>query len=252
MKYPSSFKSKKYPKFIRESVFTLAYPKPSKVFPKLGLKNNSINIKSLNFSADDTYTYNKIYYEDENNLELFTNKNIKIHFSSTGPRGYWDIATMSMRGIQSCMSWSNENAKSLVGSLIDPCTSIIYITNNTNTKYGKRMIARSVVRLVCKRIHNKLQNEIFIEESYINHNFADLAGNFDTKELAYDIFSKYIKTFCKLPITDNMGNSCFIPLSSIMNTISEVDTDRGWATYSDAELQYGNIPSNSKIAKLLK
>jgi hypothetical protein len=74
-------------------------------------------------------------------------KKLQIAFSSADVDGAWDIATMSMRGVKSCMRWEARQCSSLVGSIIDPCCGIIYLTNGTVTEYGSKMLFRSVVRL---------------------------------------------------------------------------------------------------------
>ena len=74
------------------------------------------------------------------------NNKFKIVFSSDGSTGAWDIATMSMRGVQSCQSWDSDYSKSLIGSVADPFVGIIYMTSGSNTKYGSKMIKRCVVR----------------------------------------------------------------------------------------------------------
>ncbi len=81
---------------------------------------------------------------DGANLELSWNNNLEIVFS-THP---WDIATMSMRGIKSCQSWGKTQSTCLIGSIIDPNMGIMYITDGKpHSKYGERMLARTVVRL---------------------------------------------------------------------------------------------------------
>ena len=75
-------------------------------------------------------------------------KHLSIAFSSEGIDGAWDIATMSMRGVKSCMRWPAKQAPALVGSITDPCCGIIYLTNGAKTQYGSKMLFRSVVRIM--------------------------------------------------------------------------------------------------------
>jgi hypothetical protein len=96
--------------------------------------------------------------------ELDLPKNSRIYFSSEGMQGAWDIATMSMRGIKSCMRWSHGNALSLIGSIIDPCCGIVYVSDGKRTKYGSKMLIRSVVRLIVRDYDKK--PSLFIEEQY--------------------------------------------------------------------------------------
>lgn len=89
-----------------------------------------------------------------------SSKSLKLVFS-TDP---WDIATMSMRGIKSCMRWNSKMAVCLIGSILCPFTGIVYLTNKKPTKYGEKMLFRSLVRV----IFNPKQNcyKIFIDEGY--------------------------------------------------------------------------------------
>jgi hypothetical protein len=75
-------------------------------------------------------------------------KNLEIVFSSSELNGAWDLATMSMRGIKSCMRWEARQSLALVGSITDPCCGIIYLTNGTKTQYGSKMLFRALVRVV--------------------------------------------------------------------------------------------------------
>jgi len=91
-------------------------------------------------------------------------KKLQIAFSSDNVAGAWDIATMSMRGIKSCMRWEAKQCPALVGSIIDPCCGIIYLTNGTKTPYGSKMLFRSVVRLA--RHYDTLKPIIMVDRLY--------------------------------------------------------------------------------------
>jgi len=79
-------------------------------------------------------------------LTISSKKKKKIVLSSDP----FDIATMSMRGIKSCMSWSNAHSIKLEGSIVDPTAYVLYITDGANTNLGTRMLYRAVVRVVNK------------------------------------------------------------------------------------------------------
>lgn len=74
----------------------------------------------------------------------------QIRFSSSGPDGVWDIATMSQRGIKTCQSWDEGQYKHcVIGSMIDPFVGIIYLTDGkSGPKYGCQMLKRCIVRYV--------------------------------------------------------------------------------------------------------
>jgi hypothetical protein len=96
--------------------------------------------------------------EDVQAFKQFSTDNIpatkyKVVFSSSDANGLWDIATMSMRGVQSCQSWDGQYRKCLIGSILDPFVGIIYLTSGGKfNKYGSKMIKRCVVRFA---IHEK-------------------------------------------------------------------------------------------------
>lgn len=78
-------------------------------------------------------------------------KEMFVKFSSDQMEGFWDIATMSMRGFSSCQTWDQGvgNSGKVIGSIIDPFTGIIYFTGGgTFNSYGSRMIRRCIVRYV--------------------------------------------------------------------------------------------------------
>jgi hypothetical protein len=78
-------------------------------------------------------------------------KEIVVKFSSDDRDGVWDIATMSMRGVSSCQTWDQGvgNSIKIIGSIIDPFTGIIYLTNDTKyNEYGTKMVRRCIVRYV--------------------------------------------------------------------------------------------------------
>lgn len=162
-------------------------------------------------------------------------KKYKLCFSSNGPKGHWDIATMSMRKIRSCMRWSNANSSSLVGSVTDPYAGIIYITDGTNTKYGTGMIARAVVRfIIC---NNK--PALFLEPIYYSVRAED--------ELYGSIFKLFLKSKTKMEAfssNDNYYNrDIFVPITksidTIINNYGKYDSG-GHLSYSDGEIPYRN------------
>src|ERR1019366_811087 len=194
MNYPKSFKSEKYPKFIQKSIFLKAYPKPKKIFPRIGLKNYKVSLTTKEIKS----------------ISPRIKKKLKICFSSEGNKGFWDIATMSMRGVSSCMRWSNTHSKSLIGSILDQYAGVIYITNEIQTRYGDKIIARAVVRLI---VDSKNKPYIFIERIYNNSG--------DDDDAIENIFNSFIKKRTDLPIYDGDAycNLCHIPICEPIESI---------------------------------
>lgn len=220
MVYPKSFNDKKYPEFIRNSVFLKAYPKPEKVFPRIGLKNCEVALSSIKTD------------EARELMDSFRGgKNLKVCFSSSGEKGYWDIATMSMRKITSCMYWGSGNSRTLIGSILDPYTGIIYITDGKNTKYGEGMLARAVVRFV---INKKNLPHIFIEEIYYSQPYHRRMS----AELR-DVFEVFIAAKTNLPIAI-CPSSFSIPQTETTHSIFDAITDDADSTlsYRDSCIYY--------------
>jgi hypothetical protein len=110
--------------------------------------------------------------------ENVPNHKFKIIFSSDGADGAWDIATMSMRGIQSCQSWGGGYSHCLIGSVSDPFVGIIYLTSGGKfNEYGSKMMRRCVVRFVIDADKRKpfllLDNMYPAEDTKILKSFTD-------------------------------------------------------------------------------
>ena len=159
---------REHPVFVNRNLSTI-----KKVFPHFGL-NNCI--------ADCDHP---------------TIKNAKIVFTSDGLTGLWDLATMSMRGATSCMHWSNHHHSHLVGSIVDPCCGIVYITDGSITERGLAIKERSLVRLLIN------EDKIFIctaESTYKDTGNKD-PYNYKDRNVDYHITEKVIVNFLKTKST---------------------------------------------------
>jgi len=158
----------------------------------------------------------------------------------------YDILTMSMRGIDSCMSWSwdgdvSENCRSLVGSMYDPYCSIIYITDGKKTQYGENMIARSVIRYI--KDFNKNQDGVLIENVYLNEDFKNQSYGYD-RNYIINLFKDFIKekTNIKNIIYYNEYKDTYVvPRSDLYEKIANISNadhyhrvyDNRYSSYSD-------------------
>lgn len=158
--------------------------------------------------------------------ELSNADNLKIVFS-THP---WDIATMSMRGISSCQSWTHQYSSHLIGSILDPYCGIIYITNGGNTKYGSKMLVRSIVRVVAKNKNavdsNLNKHKLLIESPYVFNNKGYVKN---------DIFINYFKkegknNFCE----KEQERFYYIAMSEQINRLKYGDE----LSYLDGNMHY--------------
>jgi hypothetical protein len=171
----------------------------------------------------------------------FSSKNVPsnkmlVRFSSDGEEGVWDIATMSMRGITSCQTWENGNATHVVGSMVDPYTGIIYMTNGGNfNEYGSKMIRRAIVRFVVNEKTKKPY--LHLEKMYPSHD-----------ESTYKVFIDFLKekTGGKYEVkghTHSLAGS-YVPLSKVVRSLNQQDQP-----YRDSGVLYKN-DINDKNAKL--
>jgi hypothetical protein len=177
------------------------------------------------------------------------NGKAKIVFSSDGNDGAWDILTMSMRGIQSCQSWTGGYQKCTIGSVIDPHTAIIYMTSGSKTSYGTKMMRRCVVRYAINNVTKKPC--LFLEYMYPSVN----------KE-ALGLFVKVLqsKVGKKIPVITNTerSNKYYVPYSSItpflakhsdikcVNTVGQHNV-HGIFPYRDHFMKYKLETDNQEI-----
>ena len=229
MSVSSVVNSKRYPEFIREHPVFKRLRTVKKVFPKIGLKNCSVSVSSIDRDADDSL------------------KRKKIVFASDGIKGLWDIATMSERGILSCQSWecygradrySHRNA--LIGSMVDPYAGIIYAAGR-KMRGGKEMLYRSVVRLV---VNNKTKKPaILLERLYVSDNSDCM---YLEEEMMTEIFAKFIQKKSGLPVVSVRKRGYAIPLSAPVASLK-----KNCVSYRDSKVPYKKIRKTKSVAKYL-
>jgi hypothetical protein len=193
----------------------------------------------------DTYNLGLDYY---NSFLAFQKENLKIVFSGSGEKCNWDIATMSMRGIDSCQRWGNHHAGALVGSIADPYAGIIYIESDEDTLYGKRMIKRAVVRFI---LNSKTKDPAIMIERIYPFDYDGRVPDY----LAFTVFSNFImkKTKYKYDVIygqDSCAKKFFIPKSKSLNYLLD-----GQLSYRDSKIPYKKIYrtslKNKSVNKLI-
>lgn len=227
------FTSKSFPAFIRKDPFLSKNPKITKIFPKLGLDNIKVPVQEL------------LPQVEIDRLHL---SGLSLVFSSDP----WDIATMSMRGIYSCQRWSGKEQHKvrLVGSIIDPCCAVIYLTDGSKNRYGEKMLLRSVVRLVVYR--NKIY--LFRDRPYYSGDF-DFTTRFNyvaTYEILPSLLSaliKYLKLNIQIldpntPISRQTWSCGSIPYAKILNQLPD-----SHLSYRDSKLDYVIFKRLPKVLK---
>ncbi len=184
--------------------------------------------------------------EKNYHYKIFSSTNLPVntctlHFSSSTEEGVWDIATMSMRGITSCQTWQGaNNYAKLIGSIVDPCTAVIYLTNGTPTDYGTKMVRRSLVRYV----HNVTNGKpcLVIERMYpafdqgsldifINSLSSRFKGEIEFVDCKKNNDSAYLK-----------GLKYIIPISPEIQMLDDkhrpyIDSSLAFASHNDASIK---------------
>lgn len=164
--------------------------------------------------------------------KLEEKQSLNVVFSAEGKEGAWDIATMSMRGIESCQSWHSRRAHHLIGSITDPCCAIMYLEDPTDSLgYGTKMIYRTVVRYV---VHEEFGPYLFMEQLY-----PYSSNEFETNAVMV-LFALLLHQKSKMNVlyrgcalnTNNVYRSLFIPTTdaSVNNNYS--------ASYRDSQIPY--------------
>ena len=82
---------------------------------------------------------------------------------STDP---WDLATMSMRGISTCQSWTGEWKQKLIGSIVDPYVGMIFLSSGKSTDFGSKMLYRGIVRFAVEKNSDGNKPVIIIDHIY--------------------------------------------------------------------------------------
>src|SRR5271166_4664796 len=220
--------SKKWPSFLKKSPITKRKT-IEKAFAKVGLRN---------CSGDSDITVNE-YYSD------FECKPVKCKIVlSARP---WDIATMSQRGISSCQSWNESHRCNLIGSIMDPYTAIIYATDGEKTKHGKRMVARSVVRLVYSNKTKRMA--VYIDAPYTEEDCVEhILHSAQYREEFREFIAKRVKKGVEVIAKDSYAmehKAYFIPMSKAVLDLDEEDQ----RSYRDTWFPYRKIERKKLFGK---
>jgi hypothetical protein len=259
-------KDSRLPDFIRLSSAFKGKKEYPKIFPHLGLSNFKCKVSdvpinmpfaisaALNGVKIDTQDlqcskFKKTLYtalgtplfigesllslaEARKYKKLKDKQSLNIIFSAEGKDGAWDIATMSMRGIDSCQSWYSRRAHHLIGSITDPCCAIMYLEDPTHSlAYGTKMLYRTVVRYV---VHEQYGPYLFMEQLY-----PYSSDEFETNAIMV-MFALLLHSKTKMNVlyrgcalkSNNVCMSLFIPTTeAVKNNIHS-------ASYRDSQIPY--------------
>lgn len=208
---------------------TVAGPNPEKPLFKKDIRLHKVFGKIKEQCLE--YDVGMIDLEQTAEFKVFSkenipNKELSIVFSSDGPDGAWDLATMSVRGIKSCQRWDGEYPSCLVGSILSKFVGIIYLTSGVQADpypdaqkgniwkdLGTKMMRRCVVRYAIDAEDN--QPYILLDKMYPEP---------DKEVLAAFIGSLQSKTKCKVQyateITVNRIKHMYTPYEKIRNELS--------------------------------
>jgi hypothetical protein len=175
-------------------------------------------------------------FKKYNNVNIPGNES-KIVFSSTGLDGAWDIATMSMRGIHSCQTWGQGNSTHLVGSIVDPCTAIMYLTSGSKHEdKGTKMMRRSIVRFL---IDENNKPSLIIERMYPAHN-KDVASKFISL-LKKKTGNKFPIINCSLSFRGGTAKT-YIPMTPVLAALETTAQP-----YRDSGIEFKTLVSNRAL-----
>jgi hypothetical protein len=263
--------NKKFPHFITNHPVFQTEREFDKIFPHIGLKNFMCSIDEstgqipfvidngkfgtkLNLVPGEYPAWAKLLWKILGTpifitdlaidvLEFFRfkrdNKNLRVVFSSDGDAGMWDISTMAMRGINSCQSWSAGRRSNLIGSMIDPCCGIIYLTDNTvSYGYGTNMLHRAVVRYVVHKEHGPC---LFLEKVYSR----TPATEFELRAINL-LFACMLYRKTGLPVVYDF---CLVDPKTVLAKIAIPESPivletMNCASYRDSGIQYRGITKN--------
>jgi len=235
-RFLNSAAAKRLPKWIQSHRVFRDNSKIKKVFPEIGLSN----------CVDDC----PIPITDYDGR----NKNMKIVFSSDGITGLWDIGTMSMRGVLSCMHWDNKpHCTHLIGSMVDPCCGIIYMTDGTKTEYGSSILKRALVRFATSHDNTKF---VYIDRIYTKSSNTNplVYENKDPRQADIsNLFTAFLKAKTWLPVFATQSDmpsayryQSVIPRAKILaklppNYLSLVDCGMSYSPPDCADTELTNL-----------
>jgi hypothetical protein len=213
-RFLSTKSAQKLPESIKSHEYFSQYKSVPKIFPQIGLPNDRV----------------RNAYNDPEFGQL------DLVFSSSGGRGLYDLATMSMRGAMSCMHFENRHSTHLIGSIVDPFCAIIYLTDRKRTEYGRSIIKRSLVRLIAKYKDNSPC--IYIERPYTKSKNTDpqiYDNRCDNYAQICEVFKRYLQS--KTDIEISHAGSPYIggyipkfqPLQSVLKENEYSMSDSGYA-----------------------
>lgn len=286
IEFKSIISNKLLPKIMRRADVLLSNPNASveKIFPKLGLQNASVELKdikgqfafklfatrlmvkeTLDDICEDINKLNPlrilsiplmyaaglyVLMNSHMDLQEFIadqKPKTRLVFSSDGEKGIWDIATMSMRGVSSCMSWGAQNSKYLLGSVIDPYCGIIYFTSEedypitSRTKYGPQMDHRALVRYI---VSPNLGPALYLERIYSTQKTTD-----EKLQAIYMLFGSYLRKQTGLPVVSDLFNTRSVCDKSYI-PLSEPSLKVEYPSYRDSSLKYLNLLENPASWKI--
>lgn len=228
-----SANAKRLPKWIRDHKFFTLNNKVFKIWPKIGLPND---IKT------------GIQYQG---------KDYSLHFTSDGITGLWDLATMSMRGIFSCMHWKNPHHIHLMGSIVDPMLAMIYLSDGTKTEFGSSIVKRCLVRYIFGNgVSKPNQSSIQIERVYTTSTNRDPL-RYDNKDPFHRDVSAIFENYLKEKINKSeisvrsvsAGPSCYgyhIPKHDYLNALTQQEM-----SLVDSGLPYAKYPESQEVFRYL-
>jgi hypothetical protein len=173
-------------------------------------------------------------------------KNLSIVFSAANKNAAWDMATISMRGIKSCQAWRKTRySKRLIGSILDPCAGVIYLTDGKKTKYGSRMLGRMVVRFIIYAERSdkggyEYKPALYLERAYAGYPFLEdgfYVGKFFEEMFRLKFQNDLTAISSQMPIF----SPDFLPLDRVFIPKSKKEIPESLMSYRDSGWIYNQL-----------
>lgn len=172
-------------------------------------------------------------------------KKVNIVFTSDKLEGAWDIATMSMRGVKSCMRWDHRQSRSLMGSIADPACGMIYITNNKTTPHGSKMLFRALVRLAFESDRTPVLILDRIYSSYYKSQLGDCSKiDLEVRQVMLNYLKSKVDS--KVKIIDASTNLVDLSKYTLYAFSGIADLAQEELSYRDVPIVYDHSQSFSK------
>jgi hypothetical protein len=164
-----------------------------------------------------------------------------------------------MRGISSCMGWGSHHSQHLIGSIIDPYTGLVFLTDKSKTKHGISFYKRAVVRLmVYTNDLGKRVPVLFMERPYKqggDESYGGYLNGDDDPKQTFNVFKTFLLKHLNKDIKICSEEPYHMPRDYSNFYVPKASCMRGLAydtmPFSDANYGYSDYDDGSKVIQSL-